>query len=377
MTGLHFHKDRAGDSNAGLTDIEGGLFSQGCFMLNVFAMTCEEVAGEMSRRYGKGFYHAAALYREIFKKGATSFADTIEFSRSPSLAVELARDLWLPSCRIIARQEDEGVLKFASALPDGRIIESVIIPARGRATLCVSSQVGCRMGCRFCVTGGMGFVRNLTVEEIVWQIHAARFRLNHQVDNLVFMGMGEPLDNWANLVQAVRVIGDQRGLDIAQSRITVSTAGHADGIRELAASNLRKLRLAVSLNAPNDDLRSTLMPINHRYPLPRLKQELLAFPTGKGGVIFIEYVLLEGINDSRENARELARYLAGLPVRVNVIAFNPSGSTPYAPPSEERVQQFCGWLAGQGLFVRLRRSRGQAIMAACGQLGSCVCPTLA
>jgi len=339
-------------------------------VLNLFALTCEEVAGEMSRRYGKGMYHAAALYREIFKKGSTSFAKTTEFSRSHSLAVQLAGDLWLPSCRIIATQEEEGVLKFASALADDRIIESVIIPANGRTTLCVSSQVGCRMGCRFCATGGMGYVRNLTVEEIVWQVHAARFKLNRRVDNIVFMGMGEPLDNLANVIRSVRVIGDQRGFDMAPSHITVSTAGHADGIRDLAALNIRKLRLAVSLNASNDELRTRLMPINRRYPLSRIKQELLAFPVEKCGVIFIEYVLLKGINDSRGDAIELARYLTGFPVRVNVIAFNPSGSNTYAAPGEENVRRFCGWLADEKLFVRLRRSRGQAIMAACGQLGS-------
>ncbi len=195
-------------------------------------------------------------------------------------------------------------------------------------------------------------MRNLTAEEIVWQVHAARFRLNRRIDNIVFMGMGEPLDNLVNMTQALRVISDQRGLDIAPSHITVSTAGHADGIRDLATLKIRKLRLAVSLNASNDELRSSMMPINRRYPLSRLKQELLAFPVGKDGIIFIEYVLLKGMNDSRGHARELASYLSGLPVRINVIAFNPFGSTPYTAPGQERVQQFCDWLADEGLFVQ-------------------------
>ncbi|MCJ7596425.1 MAG: 23S rRNA (adenine(2503)-C(2))-methyltransferase RlmN [Desulfobacterales bacterium] len=338
--------------------------------MNVFAMTCAELADEMSRRYGKGIYHAAAIYRELFKRGNTSFAEAPEFLKSPLLAVRLAEDVALPCCRIIARQEEGGVVKFSSALVDGHLIESVIIPSRDRTTLCISSQVGCRMGCRFCVTGGMGFVRDLTVEEIVWQVFAARFILDRRIDNLVFMGMGEPLDNFDNLMQAVRVISDQRGVDIAHGHITISTAGHADGIRKLAALNLRKLRLAVSLNAADDGLRSTLMPINRLYPLARIKEELKSFPLGKSGVIFIEYVLLAGVNDAREQADQLVGYLEGIPARVNVIAYNRGASAIYSAPPPEQVHRFCGWLADRKIFVRLRQSRGQGIMAACGQLGA-------
>jgi 23S rRNA (adenine2503-C2)-methyltransferase len=338
--------------------------------LKVFEMTCADLAGEMSRRYGKGMYHAAALYRELFKRGNTSFADAPEFLASPSLTGRLAEDVTIPRCRITGRQEEGGVVKFASAMADGHLIESVLIPSRGRTTLCVSTQIGCRMGCTFCVTGGMGFVRDLTVEEIVWQVYAARFLLDRRVDNLVFMGMGEPLDNFENVMQSLRVIPDQRGLDIAHTHITLSTAGHADGIRKLAALNLRKLRLAVSLNAADDGLRSTLMPINRLYSLGRMKEELSRFPLGKAGVIFIEYVLLAGVNDGREHADQLVRYLEGIPARVNVIAYNKSASANYSAPPAEHVRRFCGWLADRRIFVRLRRSRGQGIMAACGQLGA-------
>jgi 23S rRNA (adenine2503-C2)-methyltransferase len=337
--------------------------------LHVFALTSDELAGEMSRRYGKGLYHAAALCRELLKRGNTSFAGAPEFLKSPSLAGRIAEDVVLPCCRIVGRQEDGGVVKFSSSLADGRLIESVIIPGRGRTTLCVSSQIGCRMGCTFCVTGGMGFLRDLTVDEIVWQIYAARFILQRRIDNLVFMGMGEPLDNFDNLTQALRVISDQRGLDIPYSHITLSTAGHADGIRKLAAVNLRKLRLAVSLNAAEDGLRSTLMPINRLYPLNRVKEEMRSFPLGQGGVIFIEYVLLAGVNDGRGHVDQLAGYLEGIPARVNVIAYNRGPSAIYSAPSPEQVRRFCGWLAERKVFVRLRESRGQGIMAACGQLG--------
>ena len=338
--------------------------------MNIFALTCAELADEMNRRYGKGFYYAVAIYREIFKHGNTVIADVSEFTHSQALAARLAEDIRLPSCKIVAKHDDGGVLKFVATLDDGRCIESVVIPAHGRTTLCVSSQVGCRMGCTFCVTGGMGLVRNLTVAEIVWQIHAARFSLKLPIDNIVFMGMGEPLDNFDNVLQALRVISDQRGLDIAYRHITISTAGHADAIRQLASLNLPKLHLAVSLNAADDELRSKLMPINRKYSLGRLKEELRNFPLEKNGIIFIEYVLLAGVNDSRDAAMKLANYLQGLAVRVNVITYNAGSSAIYAAPDMEHARRFCQWLAEKKLFVRLRQPRGQGAMAACGQLGT-------
>jgi 23S rRNA (adenine2503-C2)-methyltransferase len=271
---------------------------------------------------------------------------------------------------ISGQQEDDGVVKFITTLSDGKTIESVLIPSNGRITLCVSSQVGCAMGCTFCVTGAMGLVRQLTADEIVWQAWAARFQLGRSVDNVVFMGMGEPLDNFDPVVQAIRVLSDQRGMNIACRHITLSTAGHVDGLRRLAGAELPHLRLAVSINAANDALRSELMPINRRYPLDRLMEELRAYPLDKRGVIFIEYVLLAGVNDSREDAQALARCLRGLPVRVNVIPLNPGPSgVAYAAPDKERVEQFRMWLVEDSLFVRMRRARGAGAMAACGQLG--------
>ena len=275
----------------------------------------------------------------------------------------------MPSCRIIDTQED-GVIKFASALADGLMIESVIIPTPGRTTLCISSQAGCKMGCRFCATGEMGFGRSLSVEEIVWQVHAARFSLQRRIDNIVFMGMGEPFDNFDNVMQAIRVINDQRGLDIALKQITLSTAGHADGIRKLGALNLPKLRLAVSLNAADNALRSQLMPINTKYPLGRLKEELLAYPLGRKGVFLIEYVLLAGVNDTPDDAQKLVRYLDGLPVRINVIAYNGGSSMAFNTPTPEGYDRFCGWLSEEKMFVCRRQSFGRGIWAGCGQLGA-------
>ncbi|MFY9941928.1 MAG: 23S rRNA (adenine(2503)-C(2))-methyltransferase RlmN, partial [Desulfobacterales bacterium] len=180
----------------------------------------------------------------------------------------------------------------------------------------------------------------------------------------------EPLDNFAHLSRALRVMGDQRGLDIAPRRITVSSAGHADGIRRLARLGLPNLRLAVSLNAADDCLRSRLMPINRSYPLANLKAALRAFPTGRGGVVLIAYVLLAGVNDARQDAAKLADYLAGLAVRVNVIAYNGEDRSGFAAPPSAHVERFCRWLADEGVFFCRRQPRGRDILAACGQLGA-------
>ena len=343
---------------------------EGLRPLNILSLTCPQVGAELKHRHGRAAHYAATLYREVFKHGRTTLLETSGIAGSANAASRIRKDLWFPPCRIVGQQEDAGVVKFITGLADHRTIESVLIASNGRSTLCVSSQVGCAMGCTFCVTGAMGFVRQLAVHEIVWQVWAARFLLGRNVDNVVFMGMGEPLDNFDNVVQAIRVMSDQRGLDIACRHITLSTAGHADGIRRLAALELRHLRLAVSINSAVDALRSEIMPINRVYPLARLLEELRAFPLGKRGVIFIEYVLLADVNDSRDAARALARCLRGIPARVNVIPLNPGDAAEaYKSPDPDRVDQFRRWLVEEALFVRLRRPRGGGAMAACGQLG--------
>jgi 23S rRNA (adenine2503-C2)-methyltransferase len=225
------------------------------------------------------------------------------------------------------------------------------------------------MGCAFCATGAMGFSRDLTAGEILGQLDDAR-RAGGAISNVVFMGMGEPLDNLSNVAEAIRAMADPRGWNIAYRHITVSTAGHADGIRALGELRLPNLRLAVSLNAADDRLRDRLMPLNRRYPLHVLKEALLAFPHSRHGVVFVEYVLLAGVNDSRGQARQAARYLDGLPVRVNVIPYNGGPSPVFETPSPERVREFGGWLMEEGLFVRTRISHGADIQAGCGQLGA-------
>ncbi|MEM7756195.1 MAG: radical SAM protein [Planctomycetota bacterium] len=267
-------------------------------------------------------------------------------------------------------------------------IESVIIPMVGRSgtrthTLCVSSQVGCAMGCGFCETAQMGLIRSLTAEEIVGQWWAATFLLGKQIDNIVFMGMGEPLDNIDEVIRAIGVLADHNGACVPMSRITVSTVGRIDGLRKLdevvKREGWRRLGLAVSINAPNDTVRDDLMPVNRGMPMAELREVLLGFRRGCARKICFEYVLIPGVNDAREHASQLAEYLdpfkgiAGVrsPLGlVNVIPYNPRRDSPWPAPTEERVTEFMRWLSDDGLFVKRRRTKGRAMMGACGQLGT-------
>jgi 23S rRNA (adenine2503-C2)-methyltransferase len=342
--------------------------------LCLLGLTLEETIQELRRRYGKGRYHGEALYREVFKKGNRDLQAAEEFSSSPRLTPLLIRDLHLPYGRIGRRTEQDGPLKFTSVLEDGKEIESVLVPMGSYNTLCISSQVGCRMGCTFCETGRMGLVRNLRAEEIVGQILTARFTLQVPVRNIVFMGMGEPLDNQDEVFQAIRVMTEQKGLDIAMSQITLSTAGRVDGLLRLGSMGWSGLRIAVSLNAVDDELRSELMPVNRAYPLSVLKRALRSYPLRDNGFFLFEYVLIPGTNDRPEHAREIAAYLSGLPARVNLIGYNPGRTGSGRPPADEDLHDFAALLRENGVPVRIRWSKGRSIMAGCGQLSAAPTP---
>jgi 23S rRNA (adenine2503-C2)-methyltransferase len=260
---------------------------------------------------------------------------------------------------------------------DGYEIECVRIPMRhgpegGQPswTLCVSSQVGCRMGCTFCETGRMGLLRNLTAGEIVAQVVTAHAALGWRARNLVFMGMGEALDNVDAVIQALHALTDRRGLAYSHERLTICTSGHAEGITRLAALGWKRLNLSISLNAGDDQLRSRIMPVNRRTPLARLQELLAAYPQRRNFTLGVNYCLLPGINDAIEDAGRVAAFCAPLGrVLVNLIPYNP-GSAPIArAPSEDEVVAFIDALRAHGLPVRRRLTKGRGIMAACGQLG--------
>lgn len=279
---------------------------------------------------------------------------------------------WLSVVRVAQEEGPDGVTRKAlMAASDGRSVECVHIPMDGRATLCVSSQVGCRMGCAFCQTGRMGLVRNLAAGEIVAQVMTARFVLGWEFRNLVFMGMGEPLDNADALVQALRVLTDQSGLHLDAERITVCTAGPPGGIERLARAGFKRMGLSISLNGASDGTRGRLMPVNAANPLAGLRASLAAYPQRKNFVLGVNYCLVPGVNDSAADALAVSEFCAGLGrCLVNVIPYNP-GDRPIArAPTEEETERFIELLKAGGTAVRRRATKGRSIMAACGQLGS-------
>ena len=337
--------------------------------LKIVDQTHAQFIDAFRRRYAKGSFYSTAVYRQVMKSGKTALDGLDAFISVPELAGQVESDLVVRPSRLVERVSDGGIVKFVTRLVDDLDIESVIIPMFRRHTLCVSSQVGCRMGCRFCRTGQMGLLRNLTATEIVGQVFAARHQLGVDVRNVVFMGMGEPLDNLDNVVQAIGVMTDQRGLDIARRYITVSTVGLTAGIDRLARLASGPVNLAISLNAPTDDIRSRLMPINRSIPLAALRDSLLRYPLAKKSALFIEYVLIQGINDRKEHANALAQYLAPMKVKLNLIPYNPAPGSTWQPPSAETYERFHAWLVAENVFVRRRGEKGSRIMAACGQLG--------
>ncbi|MGH3054464.1 MAG: 23S rRNA (adenine(2503)-C(2))-methyltransferase RlmN, partial [Gaiellaceae bacterium] len=294
----------------------------------------------------------------------------------------------------VTRRDDEGgLIKFClpAGTQSGQALEteSVIIPMnsyRGTSwhTLCLSSQVGCRMGCTFCETGRMGLLRDLTAAEIVRQRVVARQLMMEGlpptkghfhyfadgIQNIVFMGMGEPLDNFEAVVQAIRVLNDPAGLNFPHAQITVSTVGRIDGLRKLAALNWPNLRIAISLNAPNDTLREQLMPVNKAMPLAVLQRALLEYPLARKGLFLIEYVMLKDINDALEHADQVAAWCRPLRCVVNLIPYNPQRDAPYATPSDDTIQRFLHRLCSHGIFVKRRVTQGRDLMGACGQLGN-------
>jgi 23S rRNA (adenine2503-C2)-methyltransferase len=262
--------------------------------------------------------------------------------------------------------------KVALRTLDGLEIETVRIGIGDRRqSQCVSSQAGCAMGCSFCETGRMGLLRDLRPEEIVGQVVVGRRQLGWRPDTIVFQGMGEPLDAADAVIAAVLALGDPHGLGLAAERITICTAGHVDGLRRLAAAGLGRLNLSLSLNAADDAQRAALMPITRRWPLAEVQRALVDLRPRRNWQLGLHWCLLPGINDSRDDARRIARFAAPLGrVMLHLIPYNP-GSVPLTrPPDEAEIVRFVGWLRDEGLPVRRRITKGRAVMAGCGQLGN-------
>ncbi len=264
-------------------------------------------------------------------------------------------------------QGEDGTQKFLLELFDGKRIESVLLKHSDHYTLCISSQVGCSFNCKFCATGKMGFKRNLLPGEITGQVHVISRLTGNTIRNVVFMGMGEPLDNFDPVVKSIFLLGDKKGQNIGQRRITISTCGLVPEINKLAALELQCV-LAISLHAPSDDLRSKLVPINRKYPLEELLKSCLNYFTVSGRRISFEYALIDGINDSPLQAQQLAALLGKFPAHINILPVNPIRGGKYKRTHEEKIRRFVGILEANSVPVTLRKSRGQDIEAACGQL---------
>jgi 23S rRNA (adenine2503-C2)-methyltransferase len=339
----------------------------------------ERFLGEL----GQPAYRAKQVYRWIHQRGVRSFDEMSDLPRE--LREALARESVLPRLTL-ARVEKarDGTRKYAFRTARGDILESVFIPdasAPGRNTLCISSQVGCAIDCQFCLTASLGLIRNLSAGEIVEQITRVKEdigeplgprRAEHEdvprIGNIVMMGMGEPLQNYTQVVNAIRAMASEHGHHISPRRITVSTSGLAPRIPRLGKDV--PVQLAVSLNATTDEVRDRIMPINKRYNIQALLEACAEFPLPERRRITFEYVLLADVNDTDDDARRLVRLLRPFRSKVNLIPFNEHPYSPFKRPSEARIQRFQQLVGAAGMTVLVRTPRGDDISAACGQLGA-------
>lgn len=310
-------------------------------------------------------FRTKQLLHWIYEKYAESIGDITEFSKD--LRERLSEKAYISNLRLLNRETSkDGTEKFLFCLEDKESVESVVIPDKGRLTLCISSQAGCAMGCRFCLTGKLGLRRNLKAHEIVDQIiSAGRLIMPRKITNIVLMGMGEPLENFKEVVEALwRMTGL---MHISKRRITLSTSGIVPKIFELAEKAPR-INLAISMNATTDEVRGRIMPVNKKYPLKSLLDACRRFPLEPRRRITFEYVMIAGVNDSLDDAGRLVRLLRGIPSKVNLIPFNPYEGSGFASPSDEVVLGFQKILSDGNLTALIRKSKGRDIRAACGQL---------
>jgi 23S rRNA (adenine2503-C2)-methyltransferase len=308
-------------------------------------------------------YRAKQLYDWIYHRGITSFDDITVF---PKQWREQAKDVAIGRSTITHRSTaPDGTTKYLLKLHDDQIIETVGIPSENRLTVCVSSQIGCAMACNFCATGKGGFIRHLSMAEIVDQVLTVQTDFNQRVSNIVFMGMGEPLANLEEVIRSVKCLNKDVG--ISQRTITISTVGIPGKIHELASYNLQ-VTLAVSLHAPNQNLRVELIPTAKNYPLKSLIEECRDYVKITGRRISFEYILLANVNDRPQHAKELADNLRGFQSHVNLIPYNPISEVDYQRPSKQRIADFVDILKERRIAVSVRYSKGLAADAACGQL---------
>jgi len=335
---------------------------------NLKDLSLEEIEGFIAN-HGKEKYRARQIMKWLYQHGASSFGEMTNLAKDLRISLTAQARIGQPHIETIQTSSDT-TKKILFRLEDGLSIESVLIPGKNHWTICISTQAGCRMGCRFCLTGQNGFKRNLRPSEITSQITILRHTLPEgaKIKNIVLMGMGDPLDNYDNVLKALRIITSDHGLAFSNRKVTLSTSGLAPMIQRLG--NDICLNLAISLNAPDNRRRSELMPVNRKYPLEELLDACRDYPMPGRRMLTFEYILMDGVNDSPRDAEKLAFLLKGLHCKLNLIAFNEYPGAKYKTPSAEAISAFQQVLLDHHYTAVLRASKGRDILAACGQLSS-------
>ena len=338
---------------------------------NIRNLTFSELAIFLEK-LGEKSFRAKQVYEWLWQKNATTFDDMTNLGLG--LRQNLEKTFFIDKIKLDDQQiSSDKTIKCAFSVGAGKVVEGVLIPTTSRTTACISSQVGCSLACTFCATGKLKLMRNLTAGEIVDQVvylrDQAESRYNAQLTNIVYMGMGEPLLNYSNVIKSVEKITSPEGLNMSPQRITVSTAGIAKMIRKLGDDNV-KFNLAVSLHAANDEKRSHIMPINEQNSLQALAESLVYFYEKTECRVTYEYIIFKDFNDTLIDAKELADFCMHVPCKVNVIEYNPIDDSEFQQTSEPRLKAFTNYLESRNVIVNVRRSRGKDIDAACGQLAN-------
>jgi len=333
---------------------------------DILGMTYEELEDFLVQELGEKKFRAKQIFTWLHFRRTGSFSSMTNISKKLRDRLEETCSITSPK-RTHAVEAPDGTVKYLLSLPGGPA-ESVIIPDPPRLTACLSTQYGCRMGCRFCMTGSAGFHGNMISGEILAQLYAMADATPTRVSNVVLMGMGEPMDNWKSVASALDIISDDRGICIGQRKITVSTVGVPGGIGKLVALG-RQYGLAVSLHSAVEDTRKRIIPAAGALNLAQLKRDMLTYTESTGRRVTLEYCLIHGVNDSLEEASALARYAHGLPCKINLLIYNPVPGLSLRRPPEESVHRFAEFLYPRCQAVTLRRSRGGEVAGACGQLG--------
>lgn len=320
------------------------------------------------QRLGLPGYRAGQVFHWIYKKGVREFT---EMNNLPKKMVQVLSGNYELNAFSGTREfiSQDGTRKYLLTLIDGNQVESVFIPAGDRSTLCISTQVGCKFSCGMCASGLKSFVRNLTRGEIADQLLYVQRQAKTKITNIVFMGMGEPLENYENVSQAIQLFNSAEGPGIAARRITISTAGYLPGLKKLVDFNYQ-VNLSLSLHATADEQRTKLMPINRKYPLKEVLRACADYFQKTGRIVTLEYILLRGFNDTLADVQRLATIAHSLKAKVNLLPFNSFPELQYKPLSKKAMEQFAAWLESRKIPVTIRESRGADIFAACGQLAA-------